>query len=229
MSAHLLVAFTNPADGQLPECTSWYRDVHLAEALSTPGYETARLLTRTEDQLPKRATPPSDYHFLAVYDISVTPAELVRTTGRYLASGYTPPSCLARGGGGPWIFTQIGNQLGSGRRGEHLIVALTEPVAGMDDEFNDWYGSTHLVEALSIPGFESARRFRLDDIQMSTKVASACPQRYLTLYEVSGSTTVALNGLLSADFTPCEAVYQAMTRTWSYTSIAYRDTIADAA
>jgi len=46
------------------------------------------------------------------------------------------------------------------RRG--LLLTMTEPPAGMEEEFNAWYDLEHLPERLSIPGFRSARRWVAD-------------------------------------------------------------------
>lgn len=40
-----------------------------------------------------------------------------------------------------------------------LLLTLTEPPAGMEEEFNAWYDQEHLPERLAIPGFRSARRW----------------------------------------------------------------------
>ena len=42
-----------------------------------------------------------------------------------------------------------------------LLLTLTEPPPGMEEEFNAWYDDEHLPERLSIPGFRSARRWIL--------------------------------------------------------------------
>jgi hypothetical protein len=44
-------------------------------------------------------------------------------------------------------------------RNRGLLLTLTEPPRGMDEEFNAWYDEEHLPERLSIPGFRSARRW----------------------------------------------------------------------
>jgi hypothetical protein len=43
-----------------------------------------------------------------------------------------------------------------------LLLTLTEPPAGMEEEFNAWYDSEHLAERLAIPGFRSATRWVAD-------------------------------------------------------------------
>lgn len=43
-----------------------------------------------------------------------------------------------------------------------LLLTMTEPPAGAEDEFNSWYDSEHIPERLSISGFLSARRWEAD-------------------------------------------------------------------
>ena len=43
-----------------------------------------------------------------------------------------------------------------------LLLTLTEPPLGMEEEFNAWYDAEHLPERLAIPGFRSARRWCAD-------------------------------------------------------------------
>lgn len=40
-----------------------------------------------------------------------------------------------------------------------LLLTLTEPPPGMEEEFNAWYDAEHIPERLAIPGFRSARRW----------------------------------------------------------------------
>ena len=41
-----------------------------------------------------------------------------------------------------------------------LMMAMMEPPAGMEDEFNDWYDMEHLPERNAIPGFVAGHRWR---------------------------------------------------------------------
>jgi hypothetical protein len=50
-----------------------------------------------------------------------------------------------------------------------------------EDEFNEWYGRTHLPELLAVPGFVSARRYKAHDAGGSA-APSAHP--YLAIYEI---------------------------------------------
>jgi hypothetical protein len=52
-----------------------------------------------------------------------------------------------------------------------------------EDEFNEWYDA-HLPEILSIPGFVSAQRYRLEPVVVDDDVPVS--YRYMALYEIEG-------------------------------------------
>jgi len=64
---------------------------------------------------------------------------------------------------------------------KHVLVVLTNPVTGMDDEYNSWYNDTHLEDVVGLEGFTSAKRFRFESAHGSSENPT---QSYLALYEV---------------------------------------------
>jgi hypothetical protein len=60
-----------------------------------------------------------------------------------------------------------------------IMVVQSRPDPKREDEYNAWYEGTHIPEILAIPGFVSARRYRLHD-------ADGDPTRhnYLSIYEL---------------------------------------------
>ncbi len=69
-----------------------------------------------------------------------------------------------------------------------VLLVLTNPVAGQEREYNDWYDNTHLREVCALPGFTGARRYRLADGEY--------PQKYMALYDiVADDPKQALAGL----------------------------------
>lgn len=89
------------------------------------------------------------------------------------------------------------------------FVALTNAVAGREQEFNDWYDHQHVKDVLAIPGFVSAQRFE----RVGPVVRAGNPYRYLSTYEVvTDDPDAALRELLARVGTPslpmCEAMEQ---------------------
>ena len=66
--------------------------------------------------------------------------------------------------------------------GRYKLLVLTNAVNGRDDEFNQWYNNQHIPDALDVPGYVAAQRFRIADVQMAG--APASQWRYLAIYEI---------------------------------------------
>ena len=64
-----------------------------------------------------------------------------------------------------------------------LLLTMTEPPQGMEEEFNAWYEEEHLPERLSIPGFRSARRWVRD--------CAAGEGKYLATYELDSAAVLS--------------------------------------
>ncbi len=61
---------------------------------------------------------------------------------------------------------------------KHLVLILTEPTEGNEDEFNDYYENLHLKEVLDTTDLQTAQRFRL-----TGEAGEGCPLPYLAVYE----------------------------------------------
>lgn len=75
-----------------------------------------------------------------------------------------------------------------------LYIVQSNPVAGREDEYNEWYTRQHLPDVLSLPGFVAAQRFRASAIMRSPR---ARPYRYsgLAIYEIAGDPRLAFDAL----------------------------------
>jgi len=51
-----------------------------------------------------------------------------------------------------------------------IQLVYSNPVPGMEDEFNEWYSSRHVHEILLVPGYLSAQRFRVTGHPVGEKV-----------------------------------------------------------
>ncbi len=61
----------------------------------------------------------------------------------------------------------------------YKFVVLSRPTEGREDEYNEWYQNTHLPELTSIPGIQSAQRFRME---VALVEGAAWP--YMSIYEL---------------------------------------------
>lgn len=59
-----------------------------------------------------------------------------------------------------------------------MVVQSRPSDPAREDEFNDWYSNTHLPEIRAVPGFVSARRYKVHD------PAAGGSSTYLAIYEI---------------------------------------------
>lgn len=62
-----------------------------------------------------------------------------------------------------------------------LITVWLDVPPEREEEFNDWYDREHLAQVVAVPGFVSARRYRVDD----------APLKYLAWYDTADETVEA--------------------------------------
>jgi hypothetical protein len=103
-----------------------------------------------------------------------------------------------------------------------LLIVLSNPVDGREEEYNAWYTGQHLDDVLTAAGFEAAQRFRFVPSTLSRK-----PQaQYLAIYEVSAERREeAERLLLETATTPAMPISEALAprpTTWWFESIGDR-------
>jgi|SRR5271166_5045196 len=104
---------------------------------------------------------------------------------------------------------------------KYTFLALTNPVAGKEAEFNEWYDKHHVPDVVNVPGFVSGQRFRLADSQFGAEDSKA--YKYLALYEIETDDIAATIKELrarggTADITPSDAI-DAKFATFMFTPI----------
>jgi hypothetical protein len=65
----------------------------------------------------------------------------------------------------------------------YKFIVLNDPVAGQEDEYNNWYTSRHLDDVGGLEGFAAAQRFRFIDPDRDSD--EPAPTRYLGIYDIS--------------------------------------------
>ncbi len=100
----------------------------------------------------------------------------------------------------------------------HILLVLSNCAPGRDTEFNTWYDGTHLAEVAAVPGFATAERFALSDVQ----IMEGSPYRYLAIYDMETDdlkkTLDALTGSAD-DMTLSDSLDAENTRAWAFTPL----------
>lgn len=103
---------------------------------------------------------------------------------------------------------------------KHLLVVLTNPVHGKDDEYNGWYTNQHLGDVVGIDGYVAATRYKLSDAQIS---GGQLPYEYLAIYEVETDDLPATaKRLTGTEMYISPALDTKTTSAWLYTPITER-------
>jgi hypothetical protein len=73
-----------------------------------------------------------------------------------------------------------------------LCLIFTQPVAGRELEYHEWYDRRHLLDVVRVPGVLSAQRF---DAVASEPIGEGAPQRFLAVYEIAGDPAATVEEL----------------------------------
>ena len=84
---------------------------------------------------------------------------------------------------------------------KHVFVVFSEPVAGQEQEYNQWYSKQHIFDLLKVPGLIRASRYELaDDVDAGAgpnTSPAASGQRYLALYEIEAEDVSFVPGAIT--------------------------------
>jgi hypothetical protein len=86
------------------------------------------------------------------------------------------------------------------------LIVFTEPAAGREAEFNEWYNTEHLADVVAVPGFGAAQRFKLREV-----CGGKFPLPYLAIYDIEAADyAAALKEMLSRAGTPAMHLSEAL-------------------
>lgn len=73
-----------------------------------------------------------------------------------------------------------------------ILLVLTNPVEGREEEYNRWYDEQHLDEVVALNGFTGAQRFKLSPVQ---REGAEPTHPYLAIYELESGSEQAFASL----------------------------------
>jgi hypothetical protein len=105
---------------------------------------------------------------------------------------------------------------------KYTFLALTNPVPGKEEEFNEWYDKHHVPDVINVPGFVSGQRFKLADAQFGGEASKR--YQYLALYEIESNDIAATIKELRArggtpDIVSSDAIDMKVVATYMFTPI----------
>ena len=168
------------------EYDRWHA-LHISQVLRVPGFAAA---TRYE-LVPALDEPAEADRFTraSVYEIDASAREAMAALAATISSGRMDlPSWFGEIHVGSWLAHPLGQRIERGMTGAHQVSGSLQLVfsdAGdadhpvSDQSFDGWY-EQHLDEILSIPGFTSAQRYRLEEV--TRPAAGTIPGRRLCIY-----------------------------------------------
>lgn len=78
-------------------------------------------------------------------------------------------------------------------------LVFSNPAAGMEAEFNEWYDTVHLPEVLATPGMRSAQRYALHETEITHHSELPKPAHgYLLVYEIDGDVDAVMTKIQDA-------------------------------
>lgn len=103
-----------------------------------------------------------------------------------------------------------------------LLVVLTHPVEGKEEEYHEWYSNDHLDDVLKAAGFDAAQRFEFKP----TKLSRDAPRPFLAIYEVDADRREEAEALLlktaNTEAMPISDALGPKSITWWFESICDR-------
>jgi hypothetical protein len=89
------------------------------------------------------------------------------------------------------------------------LVVLSNPVAGREDEYNEWYTNKHLADVVAVSGFRCAQRFKLRN-----PMGFEHGHRYLAIYEIeSDQPQAVVEEMLKRSGTPSMVLSDSLDMT----------------
>jgi hypothetical protein len=81
--------------------------------------------------------------------------------------------------------------VGSAATETYYFLVFSNPVAGHEDEYNQWYDHQHAQDVVAIPGFVTAQRFVKNDLPLYRMVDVQVP-KYLIIYKIVSADVEAV-------------------------------------
>ena len=196
-NALLCISFIHPN-------LDWYDNEHAPLRLTVPGFSNAARYKATDAKTPT---------WLAIYEMTSTsvaysePYKALALQGSEREKNLIPRLALLNRRVYELVTVKTHPGLStSNLPGKYLFVETSLVQPELDEEFNNWYEQEHIPELSKVPGWQRARRYKLDSSIELARGPAATPENpvhnYLTLHESDRDSFVTSLELAATLVTP---------------------------
>jgi hypothetical protein len=184
----------------------WYETIPLTARLALPGFIAARRFKAYE----------GEFKYISLYELDSAAAvrsepylALKRKEMRLPATSFEARTRRLPGfvrGIYQQVYPDAAYQMPDT---QYLFLVAHDIPAHKEDEFTAWYDTEHIPAMLRVPGFVTARRFKLVPLQSAPGRQSVCPH-YLSLYDLADKNAVECEQFMRDRESP----WSAWVRSW---------------
>jgi hypothetical protein len=97
-----------------------------------------------------------------------------------------------------WSLLAPGDRAASPGQNRYAMLVFANPVPGLENDFNDWYTTTHMGDLVQLPGWLGAQRFRIVSSLNPRPTREGYRHGYLIIWDQEGSDYATPQGLMTA-------------------------------
>ena len=183
--SHVLIVLSNSQSGSDPEFRKWYLGPYQSSVLKLANVVRGQQYEAHEVDVSGGKYPGLPYHYLGLYEISVDGApnadrilDRIKDLHHREASAQSPAT---------WLYYPVSERVGRPPVSPPslLTIAFTNPVAGQEEEYREWYATRHIRHALQIPALVSGQCFARTQFQKAGAMDAVFSM--IAIYEQEGS------------------------------------------
>lgn len=174
MSQHTTTHLHNVPAGREADYADWFDGKHQQDLERLRGFRSAERYEVTPEQIMPDIAQP--WRYMSVYDFDLASPEIDLTALGPLLAEARDAGLIDMAGDSERIYSyRMYSDWVSGPNHQKdkpfssMFIIPANFVAGMEDEYHDWYDNVHMPEVSRVPGFVAMRRGRLADWQIEPK------------------------------------------------------------
>jgi len=101
-----------------------------------------------------------------------------------------------------WSILAPGKREAPVGQNRYAMLVFANPVPGLENDFNDWYTTTHMGDLVQLPGWMGAQRFRIVSSLNPRPTREGYRHGYLIIWDQEGTDPSVPQRLMTEAFEP---------------------------